>query len=115
MEKNYKLNLNIFDMDKKACKNSIINFLNKIDLDKNDKIIIEFVKNNTDILKNINNISNVIFLSKKLSKYNNNISKIIIYTNNKDDYFLKNVIGLIQNILSYDIEEILEFKKNINN
>ena len=107
----YKLELNIFDLDVKKCKADIKFFLDKIESDNNDKFDIELLKNNTDTFRNIVNISNVIFFSEKLSKYKKKINKIIMITDNTEDFLLRKIITMITNLLSYDIEKIIEWKK----
>ena len=109
MTKTYILELNIFDLNYDDCKNNIKLFINKINIDE-ENFVFELLKNNTNSFLNIINIPNVIYFSKKISNYKNKIKKIIIITNNKDDILLQNVITIINNILPYDIEEVLEFK-----
>lgn len=108
MEKKYKLELNIFDLDTLNCETFIKKFLDEIDY--NEKFCIELVKNNTNIIQNISNINNVILFSKNLSQYKKNITKIIINTDDKDDFLLNKVIYIVKNVLSSDIEKFIEFK-----
>lgn len=109
MTKTYNLELNIFDMNYDDCKNNIDLFINKININDED-IVFKLLKNNTNSFQNMINIPNVMYFSNKISKYKNKIKKIIIITNNKDDTLLQNAITTINNILPYDITEVLEFK-----
>ena len=88
MEKIYTFDLQIFDLDNHDCKNNIKKFIKKInndkdndndkDKDNNEKIIIKFTKNNKNIVKNMANVSNIIYFANKLSKIKEYIKKIII-------------------------------------
>jgi hypothetical protein len=106
----HKFELNTFDLDVKNCKKNIKNFLDKIESDNNDNFDIELLKNNVNTFNNIANFTNVIFFSEKLSKYKKKINKIIIITNDNEDFLLRNVITIITNLLSYEIEKIIEWK-----
>ena len=106
MQNIYTLDLNIFDLDNQNCKTHLKIFISSINIENDKKISIKLIKNNINYIKNIANIDNIILFSKKISKFKDNIEKIIISTNDKNDYMLKNIIQIITKILNYDIEKI---------